>query len=159
MRDLNSHPIVILDNVRSAHNVGGIFRTADSAGVERIDLCGMTPRPPNPKLAKTALGAESVVPWRCFGSAIEAATEARLDGRTVVAIETASDARDLFDCEIPNRAALLVGHEVFGISPEVLALADILVRIPMLGAKSSLNVATALGIVVFELVRRSREGE
>lgn len=139
--------------------MGAIFRTADCAGLERIDLCGMTSRPPNPKLAKTALGAESVVPWRCFEYATEAVIEARLEGRAIVAIETAEEARSLYECEIPNRSALVMGHEVFGVSPEVLALADTSVRIPMLGAKSSLNVATTFGVVAYELLRRSGSKE
>jgi len=147
---------VILDNVRSAHNVGAIFRTIDCAGMAGIELCGLTPHPPNPKLAKTALGAERSVPWRRAESALEAIERARAQDRRIVAIEAIDSARDLYDSALGDDCALVLGHEVFGITPEALAAADLVVRIPMRGSKSSLNVASAFAVVAFELLRRSR---
>jgi tRNA G18 (ribose-2'-O)-methylase SpoU len=149
-------PLAILDNVRSALNVGAIFRSADCAGVAALALCGLTPAPPNTKLLKTSLGAEQSVPWRHWGETLGAVRAARAEGRQVVALESAAAAEDLYDCELPEDCALVVGHEVFGVAPEVLETVDRVVSIPLCGVKSSLNVATAFGVVVYELLRRRR---
>ena len=151
-------PMAILDNVRSAMNVGAIFRSADCAGVGSLALCGLTPAPPNAKLLKTALGAHESVEWRHWPATLDALRAARAEGRQVVALESGVAAEDLFACALAEDCALVVGHEVFGVAQEVLEAADRVVSIPLCGAKSSLNVATAFGVVVFELLRRRRVG-
>ena len=147
---------VLLDDVRSLYNVGAFFRTADAAGVENLYLCGITGRPPKRALTKTALGAEETVPWEYCAAAAPRVAELRGRGYEIAAVETAVHAVDLFDWTPRFPVCLVFGHEVEGIRPEVSALADTHVRIPMLGGKHSLNVATAGGVVVYELLRKYR---
>jgi len=147
---------VLLDNVRSMYNVGAFFRTMDAAGCEELVLCGITARPPKRAISKTALGAEETVRWRYDADPIAAARELRESGHEIAAIETSAHAVDLFDWRPAFPVCLVFGHEVEGIRPEVLALCDRHVRIPMLGRKHSLNVATAGGVVIFELLRKYR---
>ena len=151
---------ILLDNVRSLYNVGAFFRTADAAGVERLYLCGITGRPPKRAISKTALGAEDTVPWEHAWEPLPVAERLRAQNYEVAAIETTVHAVDLFEWEPRFPVCLLFGHEVEGLRPELAALADTHVRIPMLGGKHSLNVATAGGVVVYELLRkyRSRTG-
>ena len=147
---------VLLDNVRSLYNVGAFFRTADAAAIEKLYLCGITGRPPKRAIAKTALGAEDSVPWE---HSWEPATVLRIiggRGYELAAIETSVHAVDLFDWIPRFPVCVVFGHEVDGIQPELSALCDTHVRIPMLGAKHSLNVATAGGVVLYELLRKFR---
>lgn len=147
---------VLLDNVRSLYNVGAFFRTADAAGLEKLYLCGITGRPPKRAITKTALGAEETVHWEYNWEPIPVLTGIRDRGAEIAAIETTVHAVDLFDWTPRFPVCLVFGHEVDGIRPEVSALCDTHVRIPMLGAKHSLNVATAGGIVIYELLRKYR---
>jgi tRNA G18 (ribose-2'-O)-methylase SpoU len=147
---------ILLDNVRSAYNVGAFFRTADAAGLERLYLCGITGRPPNRAIAKTALGAEATVPWEYAGEPVPVLRALRNSGHEIAAIETSLHAVDLFDWVPMFPVCLIFGHEVEGIRPEISALCDTHVRIPMLGRKHSLNVATAGGIAIYELLRKYR---
>ncbi len=147
---------VLLDNVRSLYNVGSFFRTADAAGVERLYLCGITGHPPKKALSKTALGAEERVAWVHSWDAVEVLTDLRRWELEIAAIETSVHALDLFDWQPRFPVCLVFGHEVDGIRPEVLELCDTHVRIPMLGAKHSLNVATAGGVAIYELLRKYR---
>ncbi len=148
---------VVLDNVRSMYNTGSFFRTGDAAGVEKIVLGGITARPPKKEITKTALGAEDHVPWEHTWDALRAVTAMQNGGYEVVAIETSVRAVDLFDWRPRFPVCLLFGHEVDGLAPELLNRADTLVRIPMLGHKHSLNVATAGGVVLYELLRKYRD--
>jgi tRNA G18 (ribose-2'-O)-methylase SpoU len=148
---------ILLDNVRSLYNVGAFFRTADAAGLEKILLCGITGRPPKKALTKTALGAEETVPWEHSWEAIAVAERLRGAGYEIAAIETTTHAVDLFDWRPRFPVCVVFGHEVEGIAPELSARCDTHVRIPMLGRKHSLNVATAGGVVVYELLRKYRE--
>jgi tRNA G18 (ribose-2'-O)-methylase SpoU len=147
---------VLLDNVRSLYNVGAFFRTADAAGVEKLYLCGITGHPPKRAITKTALGAEETVAWEHAWDPCAVAESLRTRGYEVAAIETAVHAVDLFEWEPRFPVCLIFGHEVEGIRPELSARADTHVRIPMLGGKHSLNVATAGGVVVYELLRKYR---
>ena len=147
---------VLLDNVRSLYNVGAFFRTADAAGLEKLYLCGITGRPPKRAISKTALGAEKTVPWEHAWEPGPLLENIRSRGYEVVAVETAVHALDLFDWAPRFPVCLVFGHEVEGIRKELSALADTHVRIPMLGGKHSLNVATAGGVVVYELLRKFR---
>jgi 23S rRNA (guanosine2251-2'-O)-methyltransferase len=148
----------ILDNIRSLYNVGSIFRTADAAGVERLILCGITAAPPHPSLRKTALGADERVAWEQSRNGVAALARLRLAGYRVAAIETGESSVDLFDWTPEFPLAVVFGNEVDGVSPALLEMCDVRVRIPMHGIKRSLNVATAAGVVFYELVRRSRAG-
>jgi tRNA G18 (ribose-2'-O)-methylase SpoU len=145
---------ILLENVRSLYNVGSFFRTADAAGVEKMYLCGITGRPPQRGIAKTALGAEERVRWEHAGDARPVVECLRARGVEIAAIETSVHAIDLFDWKPAFPVCVLFGHEVDGIRPETAALCDTYIRIPMLGMKHSLNVATAGGVVLYELLRK-----
>jgi tRNA(Leu) C34 or U34 (ribose-2'-O)-methylase TrmL len=152
-----AHPrlplVVLVDNVRSLWNVGSIFRTADAFAAERLVLCGITGCPPRPQIAKTALGAEQVVPWRYEASAVEALEQVRSDGYSVVALETTAAAVSLEQMRWPRKVCLVLGNEVAGVSPQLLERADHHLSIPMLGVKDSLNVAVAFGIAAHHAAR------
>lgn len=147
---------VLLDNVRSMYNVGSFFRTGDAVGLEMLMLTGITACPPKKAITKTALGAEETVPWRQARDATPELQGLRESGYEIAAIETSAHAVDLFDWQPHFPVCLVFGHETDGIQPQVLALCDTFVRIPMLGRKHSLNVATAGGVLLFELLRKYR---
>ncbi len=147
---------VVLENVRSLYNVGAFFRTADAAGIEGLHLCGCTGTPPKNQISKTALGAEETVRWEHSWDAAGRVAELRERGYEIAAVETSPQAVDLFDWVPRFPVCLLFGHEVDGLSAAVAELADVHVRIPMLGMKHSLNVATAGGVVIYELLRKYR---
>jgi 23S rRNA (guanosine2251-2'-O)-methyltransferase len=147
---------VLLDNVRSAYNVGSFFRTADSVALDRLLLTGITAPPDKPGVRKTALGAEETVRWEHAWEPVPLLDRLRAEGLQIAAIETSPHAIDLFDWEPDFPACIVFGHEVDGIRPEVSSRCDVHIRIPMLGTKHSLNVATAGGVVLFELLRKYR---
>ena len=147
---------VLLDNVRSMYNVGAFFRTADGVNLEKLCLCGITAQPPKKAISKTALGAEEVVAWEHDWDSLRLAEKMRSAGFELAAIETSPHAVDLFEWQPRFPVCVAFGHEVDGLRPELLAIADAHVRIPMLGQKTSLNVATAAGIVMYELLRKYR---
>jgi 23S rRNA (guanosine2251-2'-O)-methyltransferase len=147
---------VLLDNVRSLYNVGAFFRTADAAAIEKLYLCGITGHPPHRAIAKTALGADETVPWEHSWDAPTLMAALRCRGYELAAIETTPHSLDLFDWVPRFPVCVVFGHEVDGIRPLISDLCDTHVRIPMLGAKHSLNVATAGGVVLFELLRKYR---
>jgi 23S rRNA (guanosine2251-2'-O)-methyltransferase len=154
---IQSIPVsVLLDNVRSLYNVGAFFRTAEAAGCEKLYLCGITGRPPKRGITKTALGSEETVAWEHRTGALSLAAELHASGHEIAAVETSARAVDLFDWRPSFPVCVLFGHETDGLSPDLLGLCDTQVRIPMLGRKHSLNVATAGGIVIYELLRRYR---
>jgi len=148
---------VLLENVRSLYNVGAFFRTADAVRAASIVLAGITATPADPRIAKTALGAELSVAWSTAGSAGAAIDDLRSRGFEIAAIETSLHAVDLFDWRPRFPACVVFGHEVDGITPGVLARCDVHVRIPTLGTKGSINVATAGGVVLYELLRKYRD--
>lgn len=139
----------LLDGIRSAWNVGSMFRTADAAGLAGLYLCGVTPTPPRPDLEKTALGASLTVPWTYWDDSGAAVRHLQARGIQVVALELLPDAMpyDRFPYRPP--VCFVVGHEVRGVRPEVLAVADGAVAIPMWGAKHSLNVAVSFGVMAY----------
>jgi tRNA G18 (ribose-2'-O)-methylase SpoU len=147
---------VLLDNVRSLYNVGAFFRTADAAGAERLYLSGLTASPPHRGLVKTALGAEQTVPWERCEDPVSLIADLRARGIEVAAIETGAGALDLFDWQPRFPVCVVFGHEVDGVRPALLERCESHVRIPMLGRKRSLNVATAGGVVLYELLRKYR---
>ena len=147
---------VLLDNVRSLYNVGAFFRTADGAGAERVILSGITGFPPHNAITKTALGAEESVVWERHPDPLPLLDQLREGGYEMAAVETALHSVDLYDWQPRFPVCLVFGHEVDGIRGELLDRCDVFVRIPMLGVKHSLNVATAGGVVLYELLRKYR---
>ncbi len=147
---------LLLDNVRSMYNVGAFFRTADAAAVTALYLTGITARPPHKGISKTALGAEETVSWEHWPDPTAQLRALQQREYEVAVIETSVHAVDLFDWTPQFPVCLIFGHEVEGVRPEIAALADTHVRIPMLGTKHSLNVATAAGVVIYELLRKYR---
>jgi tRNA G18 (ribose-2'-O)-methylase SpoU len=144
----------LLDNVRSLHNVGAIFRTSDAVMLKKLFLCGITGYPPRNEISKTALGAEEVVPWEHYDDATEAIEELKRKGVKIVAVELAHGGveYDKFEYDFP--VCFVFGHEVEGVSDEVMELADGSVHLPMLGRANSLNVATCYGIIVYDALRK-----
>jgi tRNA G18 (ribose-2'-O)-methylase SpoU len=147
---------VLLENVRSLYNVGAFFRTADAAAIEKLYLAGITGCPPQNMISKTALGAEETVPWEHTWEPVTRIAGMRAAHYEIAAIETSVHAVDLFDWQPNFPVCVLFGHETDGLTPALAALADTHVRIPMLGSKHSLNVATAGGVVLYELMRKYR---
>jgi tRNA G18 (ribose-2'-O)-methylase SpoU len=147
---------VLLHDVRSMYNVGAFFRTGDAARIERLYLCGITAYPPKRAIAKTALGAEDTVAWEHARDGVPVVARLRAAGHEIAAVETTLHSVDLFDWRPAFPVCVLFGHEVEGLRPELLEMCDTHVRIPMLGLKHSLNVATAGGVVIYELLRKYR---
>jgi tRNA G18 (ribose-2'-O)-methylase SpoU len=147
---------ILLDNVRSMYNVGSFFRTADGAGIERLYLSGITARPPKKQLSKTALGAEDRVSWTGVDDVAVTLRNLHADGYEIAAIETSVHAVDIFDWCPRFPVCVLFGHEVDGLSRNLLEMCDTHVRLPMLGLKHSLNVASAGAVVMYELLRKYR---
>ena len=144
----------LLDNIRSIHNVGSMFRTADGAGVKHLHLCGMTATPAHAKLAKAALGAQEKVAWSYSPNGLDTAIILKEQGYKLWAIEAASGSKSFYGSNpiLPNsRVVVVVGNEKAGVDPGILALCDEIFRLPMHGYKQSLNVAVAFGIVAYHL--------
>ncbi|HPF89538.1 MAG: RNA methyltransferase [Flavobacteriales bacterium] len=154
--DRPKRPIrIILDDVRSRHNVGSIFRTADAFGAEGIVLCGFTPQPPHREIEKTALGATDSVPWTTAGSAEEAVRELQAQGYRVLAVEQTAEALALPQVNggADERVALVFGNELNGVSDEVVHCCDGCVIVPQHGSKHSLNVSVCAGVVLWHCTR------
>lgn len=137
---------IVADNIRSAFNAGGIFRTADFFGAERLVLCGYTPTPDSPQVRKTALGADLATPWEAVGDVRDAIDALRAEGRAIYALETADGARDIATFVPRLPCALLLGNERFGLDPDVVAMADAVLEIRSHGLKNSLNVVSAFAV-------------
>ncbi|MBT9393279.1 RNA methyltransferase [Hymenobacter sp. NST-14] len=152
---------LVLDNVRSLHNVGAAFRTCDAFAVEKIWLCGITGRPPQREITKTALGSTESVAWEYAATTVEALRQLKAAGYVLVAVEqtTGSVPLPAFEVEPGRPYALIMGNEVFGVDDEVLALCDAAVEIPQFGTKHSLNVSVAAGVVLWEFISRIAAAE
>ena len=144
----------ILDNVRSLHNVGAIFRSADAVMMAKLYLCGITGCPPRKEINKTALGAEEIVPWEQKDEAVEAVREMKRKGVKVVAVELAEGSLAYDEMKIDGPVCFVFGHEVEGISDEVMEECDMAVELPMLGRANSLNVATCFGVVMYNALSK-----
>ncbi len=150
--------IIVLDNVRSAYNVGSVFRTADAFPVEAIYLCGITCFPPHKEIKKTALGADETVDWKYFKTTKEAIEEIKSKGYKVFAVEQAEESIPL-NSKIENRKsklALVFGHEVNGVQQEIINMCDGCIEIPQGGTKHSLNIAVSVGVVLWEFFRKEK---
>ncbi len=141
--------IAILDNIRSALNVGAIMRTCEGAGVEALYTVGITPSTNHPKVIKTALGAEQSIFTSHFEKVEEAIQKAYKQGYSIIAIEKTNNSSNIFTANLPNKVAFIFGHEITGVSPVALKLCDSVLDLPMEGIKESLNVATTAGIVIY----------
>ena len=147
---------VLLENVRSLYNVGSFFRTADAVALEKLYLTGITGFPPQNMITKTALGAEETVPWQHDRDCLPVLSDLRAGSYEIAAIETSTHAVDLFDWQPRFPVCVIFGHETDGLTPAAAAMADTHIRIPMLGRKHSLNVASAGAVVLYELLRKYR---
>lgn len=148
--------VVVLDNIRSMHNVGSVFRTADAFLLQGICLCGYTPRPPHRDIHKTALGATETVEWVYAASTPEMAQDLRRQGYRLLAVEQTAGSIPLqeFEATRYEKLAIIFGNEVSGVDPSVLALCDGSIEIPQEGMKHSLNISVAAGIVLWELYKQ-----
>lgn len=158
-REAEKLPIVIvLDNVRSQHNIGAVFRTADAFRLEAVWLCGICCCPPNQEIHKTALGAELTVDWQYRKETLDAVRELQEAGYTVYAVEQAHGSTMLSDIQLHEgeKVAIVLGHEVFGVQQTVVDAADGCIEIPQYGTKHSLNVSVTAGIVMYELSNAMR---
>ena len=156
-KQANKLPLAaILDEVRSLHNIGSVFRTSDAFLVERIYLCGITATPPHPEMHKTALGAEDTVDWKYVKHTLEAVEELHNEGYTVLAIEQVegSTMLDELELEPDKKYAIVMGNEVKGVQQEVIDACDGCIEIPQYGTKHSLNVSVTTGIVLWEFANK-----
>lgn len=151
--------VLILDNIRSRHNVGSIFRTADCAGISKIYLCGTTPTPLDKygrevkEIAKTALGAEKSVEWQYAKTTLSAVKKLKKGGYQIIAVEQTRDSVDYKKVKSKFPVAFVVGNEVEGVSKSILKLCDVIAEIRMHGSKESLNVSVATGIALFRMLK------
>lgn len=150
--------VVVLDNIRSLHNVGSVFRTADAFRLEAVWLCGITACPPSAEIHKTALGAEDSVAWTYFADTLDAVARLHAEGYEVLAVEQVEGSLklDTFRLEPARRYALILGNEVKGVRQDVVDAADAALEIPQYGTKHSLNVSVTAGIVMWEFERQLR---
>jgi tRNA G18 (ribose-2'-O)-methylase SpoU len=148
--------ILVLDDIRSLHNIGSVFRTADAFLIEKIYLCGITATPPNKEIHKTALGATETVVWEHQENVLEVIANLKKEGVTTLAIEQVESAVFLqdFQVEKDKKYALVFGNEVYGVAQEAVAACDGCIEIPQLGTKHSLNISVSAGIVVWELFKQ-----
>jgi len=148
--------ILVLDDIRSLHNIGSVFRTADAFLIEKIILCGITATPPNKEIHKTALGATETVKWEHHENVLEVITNLKKEDITTLAIEQVESSIFLQDFKIDKnqKYALVFGNEVYGVAQDAVALCDGCIEIPQLGTKHSLNISVSAGIVVWDLFKQ-----
>lgn len=148
--------IIVLDDIRSLHNIGSVFRTSDAFLVEKIYLCGITATPPNKEIHKTALGATDTVTWEYAKDALEVIEQLKSENVAVFAIEQVENAVFLNDFKVEknNKYALVFGNEVYGVSQKAIEICDGTIEIPQLGTKHSLNISVSAGIVVWDLFQK-----
>lgn len=148
--------VVVLDNVRSLHNIGSVFRTCDAFRVSEIILCGITSTPPNAEIHKTALGAEDAVQWRYMEDTLLAAESLKAEGYILLAIEQAQNSLSLeeFTPESGKKYAIILGHEVHGVQQSVVNTSHGCIEIPQFGTKHSLNVSVTAGIVIWDMYKQ-----
>ena len=144
---------ILVENIRSVHNVGSIFRSADGFGAEKIYLSGYTAHPPREDLHKTALGAEDAVPWEYFENPLDAAEVIMKQGISLILIEQTKQSKSIYEMDWEFPVCFVVGNEVSGVSEELSTMADFHVELPMRGVKQSLNVSVAAGVVGYEFYR------
>ncbi|MEG6549181.1 RNA methyltransferase [Desulfocurvibacter africanus] len=149
---------VLLDSLTSAHNVGAIFRLCDAALVSRLYLCGGTPAPPSLKINRGSRRCWKWVPWEHCEDAALVVQELKSQGIKIVSVELADTSRLYHEADLSGPACLILGNETSGVSPRLLELSDLIVRLPMLGMGNSINVSTAASVVLYESLRQSLQG-
>ncbi|MEN6618648.1 MAG: RNA methyltransferase [Rikenellaceae bacterium] len=145
--------VLVLDNIRSQHNIGAAFRTADAFALEKIILCGICATPPSSEIHKSALGAEESIDWCYYNESVEAVRDLKRQGFSIVSVEQTENSTMLHAVSIKGKYALVFGNEVKGVQQEVVDISDKVVEIPQFGTKHSLNVSVSIGIVVWEFVK------
>ena len=145
----NKNIILILDNIRSVHNVGAVLRTADGAKVNKVFLCGITSTPEHKKVHKTALDAENYIDWEYFKDTTSAIAKVKALGYSVYSVEQDTNSKQLNEITFGSNCAFLFGNEITGVAPSISQICDNIIEIPMGGKKNSLNVATCVGIVTY----------
>ena len=147
---------MVLDNIRSMHNVGSAFRTADAFAIEAIYLCGITAQPPHREIHKTALGATDSVEWKYFETTSEACKSLKASGYKIAAVEQADKSTSLetFQPQADEKLALVFGNEVFGVEEGIVKSADICLEIPQFGTKHSINVSVSMGVVLWDILSK-----
>ena len=148
-----SELVLVLDNIRSMHNVGSVFRTADAFLAREIMLCGITACPPHREIMKTAIGAQNTVEWAYFEDTEAALEQLKEEGYTIIALEQTTHSEMIQDFKWPKKTALILGNEVDGVSDAALALTDTALEIPQLGTKHSLNVSVSAGMAIWEYAK------
>ncbi|NLP12441.1 RNA methyltransferase [bacterium] len=148
---------VLLDDIRSLHNVGAVFRTADGAAVDHLYLCGISGTPPRDEIRKTSLGAEESVPWSYHRDPIPLVHDLKRQGRQIVVLEQTTAGVDYRRACYRFPLVLIVGHEYQGVAEELVTAADLAIELPMHGVKHSLNVSVAFGVAIYEIRRRWEE--
>jgi 23S rRNA (guanosine2251-2'-O)-methyltransferase len=157
---IKSPLVIVLDNVRSLHNVGSVFRTADAFLIRGVCLCGVTAQPPHRDIEKTALGATESVYWEYFDETVHAIHKLKALNYRIIAVEQTDRSISLqqYQPYANEKTALVFGHEVYGVSEEVLALCDDCIEIPQFGTKHSLNISVSVGVVVWDLISKLKFG-
>jgi tRNA G18 (ribose-2'-O)-methylase SpoU len=145
--------VIVLDNVRSLHNVGSVFRTADAFLIKEILLCGLTGTPPNKEIEKTALGATASVKWQYFNTTLDAINYIKHEGYKVFGVEQAEESIALNEFKNDGKMALVFGNEVYGVEQDIIDVCDGVIEIPQLGTKHSFNISVSVGIVLWEILR------
>ncbi|MFA6992181.1 MAG: TrmH family RNA methyltransferase [Candidatus Gracilibacteria bacterium] len=149
----------LLDNVRSMYNVGAVFRTSDGVLLKKLYLCGITAAPPRKEISKTALNADEVVPWEYCDNAVSIVKKLKKQGVKIVAVELAHGAENYSKVRYKFPVCFIFGHEIYGVSDELMKFVDESVTVPMLGRANSLNVATCYGIIVYEALNQLLNGK
>ena len=159
MSSTSRYPLIlILNNIRSMHNVGSIFRTSDAACIQHVYLTGYTAQPPRPEIDKTALGATETVPWSYEQDILTVINNLKSKNITILGLEQTTNSKSIYEYPILERQyALILGNEIFGIDDDIIPTLDDAIEIPMHGMKHSLNVSVAAGIAVFELIKPMRK--
>ncbi|MBD3363078.1 TrmH family RNA methyltransferase [Candidatus Dojkabacteria bacterium] len=145
---------VVLDDIRSALNVGAIFRTCEATNIDTLYLTGITPYPPHNKIPKTALGAVANVNWIHNKNRLQVLNKLKKKNNRIISVEITNNSKDLYQFDFQSPSALVFGHEVNGVDNKILEISNDIVHIPMFGKKESLNVATSCGIVLYEIIRQ-----
>ncbi len=157
IKNIEKNPfVIVLDNIRSMHNVGSAFRTADAFLCEKILLCGITAKPPHREIHKTALGATDTVYWEYYENSMNAIKELKAKGYKIASIEQADDSisLDKFQFTANEKLALIFGNEIKGVSESLIKISDFVVEIPQFGTKHSINISVSIGIVIWDLLSK-----
>jgi len=158
LQDLQKMPrtpiIALIENVRSMHNVGSIFRSSDGARIEQLILAGFTPVPPRPEISKTALGSTESVPWTHTKNSVKKINELRQNGYTIYTVEQTTESKVYTDVQYQFPLCFIMGNEVEGVSEALVEQTDYAIEIPMLGIKHSLNVSVAYGIILYDMIAK-----